>query len=428
MAELDNGDTSGAISAAATIPTPKWYVHLGENDIRGPSDSSTLKSLLEGAIIDGLTNVWCEGMEAWKPLAECEELRAVLGVDETCVGDFKPSGGVGDSDNLLEPENQPENRPLDERKHLLEPENQQKLTNPINSNDDATQRLQAKREKKKRYLQRRKQRIETGQWIDSRKNLSVYVHGLPPDTTLEEVASIFKKAGVIKIDPVTTLPKIKLYRDESGRLKSDARVTFVNKESVEFATKYLDNYYMRPDCVIHVEEAKYDPTKFKGKSMSASERSVMRKKYLAAKYEQERLQSWAEEVDDGSGRRIVICKPMFSRQQAEMHEAGSPFYSELRDEVAAEISKFVPVEKVTPIARHPQGVVCVKFRSSADAEIFIAKFNDRLFDGNRLSVYFFDGKSDLQAQTLPSRLPMVDPESDVDPVGVKRGEDRKSVV
>lgn len=69
----------------------------------------------------------------------------------------------------------------------------------------------------------------------------------------------------------------------------------------------------------------------------------------------------------------------------------------------AEITKFVPVDKVTPIPRHPQGVVCVKLKNSADAEIFISKFQGRVFDGRELQVYFFDGKTDLQSQTIPSK-------------------------
>ncbi|BAM39321.1 uncharacterized protein TOT_010001193 [Theileria orientalis strain Shintoku] len=216
--------------------------------------------------------------------------------------------------------------------------------------------------------------------------LVVYVSGLPKDTSLAEVAEVFKKAGLIKIDPLTTLPKIKLYTDENGDLKSDGTVTFVNKESVEFALRYLDNYHFRENCVIHVEPAKFEPrSNQQNKPVPASVKSELRKKYLAAKYEEERLKSWSDNLDDGTGRRIVISKPMFSMEDA------------------MEIKKYVEVEKVTPIARHPQGVVCIKFKNSLDAEVFISKFNNRLFDGRSLEVYFFDGKTDLQAQAFPSR-------------------------
>ncbi|ORM39381.1 HIV Tat-specific factor 1 -like protein [Babesia sp. Xinjiang] len=273
-----------------------------------------------------------------------------------------------------------------------------------------------KREKKKQYLQRKRQRIESGKWVDSsvgavavvfnlfQRNLSVYITGLPDDTTAEEIASVFRRAGVIKIDPITTMYKIKLYTDDSGKFKNDARVTFVNKESVDFAIRYLDNYHFRENCVIHVEEARYDPHKYQTKSTVTLSAEEMRKRYLAAKLEQDRLQSWGEDIDDGSGRRIVICKPMFTAEDAWEYEADDPFYDDLREEVTAEVTKFVPVEKVTPIPRHPQGVVCVKLKTSAEAELFIAQFQNRLFDGRQLQVYFFDGKSDLQAQSLPSKL------------------------
>lgn len=99
---------------------------------------------------------------------------------------------------------------------------------------------------------------------------------------------------------ISALPKIKLYTDETGKFKNDARVTFVNKESVDFAIRYLNNYHFREDCIIHVEEvcvsrlianlrqARYDPQKYKQRSPVPVTAEEMRKRYLAAKYEQER--------------------------------------------------------------------------------------------------------------------------------------------
>ncbi|UKK00622.2 hypothetical protein MACK_000696 [Theileria orientalis] len=321
-------------------------------------------------------------MDSWKPISECDELRQlVIDSDEK------------DSEDEVVPQ-VTEYGPASEQ-----PTASEDVT--VTEEDEAKKR---KREKKKQYLKRKKQRIESGQWVDSSKNCTVYVSGLPKDTSLAEVADVFKKAGLIKIDPLTTLPKIKLYTDENGELKSDGTVTFVNKESVEFALRYLDNYHFRENCIIHVEPAKFEPrTNQQNKPVPASVKSELRKKYLAAKYEEERLKSWSDSLDDGTGRRIVISKPMFSMEDAMRYEAGDKFYTELKDEIINEIKKYVEVEKVTPIARHPQGVVCIKFKNSLDAEVFISKFNNRLFDGRSLEVYFFDGKTDLQAQAFPSR-------------------------
>lgn len=106
-------------------------------------------------------------------------------------------------------------------------------------------------------------------------------------------------------------------------------------------------------------------------------------------------------MDDGTGRRVVIAKPMFSLEQAKKYTKGDEFYEKLRHEVYEEVIKFAEVDKITPMSRHPQGIVCLKFKTAKDAEIFIAAFKDRLFDGNKLDVYFYDGKTDLAAQCLP---------------------------
>lgn len=348
------------------------------------------------SFITSSSNVWRDGIESWTPISDLSELKTVV-IEET--RDAAVASGVASS-SPEEQETQDKFSEANVKTEEIQSNETEKETALVSPED--AERI-SKREKKRKYLQRKKKRIEEGQWLDSSKNLSVYIAGLPDDTTEEEVASVFRRAGVIKIDPMTTLPKIKLYTDDSGKFKNDARVTFVNKESVEFAIRYFDNYHFRENCIIHVEEARYDPQKHIKKPIAPHAAAEMRKRYLAAKYEQERLQGWTEEVDDGTGRRIVLCKPMFSSKDAEEHEADSDFYKELREEVIAEITKFVPVEKVTPIARHPQGVVCVKLKNSADAEIFISKFRGRIFDSRKLEVYFFDGKTDLQAQTIPSK-------------------------
>lgn len=377
----------------------KWYVQFEGNDIRGPCDVTLLKSLLETSVIGSTSNVWCEGMDAWRPLVEVDELSAHLPEADKCrstEGRNAPLENEGSHNNHVNDDANGVNQ------YDAGVAEEDKGGEPLSPEEEEARRR--KREKKKQYLQRKKKKIESGQWVDSSKNLSVYISGLPDDTTAEEVENVFKRAGVIKIDPMTTLPKIKLYMDENQKFKNDARVTFVNKESVQFAIRYLDNYHFRKDCIIHVEEARYEPQKSQKKNHVPLTTEEMRKRYLAAKYEQERLKGWTEELDDGTGRRIVICKPMFSPEDAEEHEADSDFYKELREEVLAEITKFVPVDKVTPIPRHPQGVVCVKLKNSADAEIVISKFQDRIFDGRKLQVYFFDGKTDLQAQTIPSKF------------------------
>ncbi|GFE54121.1 RNA recognition motif domain containing protein [Babesia ovis] len=350
------------------------------------------------SLVNDSSNIWHEGMESWHTISELDELDSFIS-EVSKQASTKPDSV---HQNIINNTIEGVSSPIDANAASADDKRSNNKDGATSPPVEDEERIR-KREKKKQYLQRKRMRMESGQWIDTSRNLSVYITGLPDDTTSEEIANVFRRAGVIKIDPLTTLPKIRLYTDDEGKFKNDARVTFVNKESVDFAIRYLDNYHFRENCVIHVEKAKYDPQKRQAKSSTVLSAEEMRKRYLAAKYEQDRLQSWDHDIDDGSGRRIVICKPMFSAEDAWEHEAGDQFYEDLREEVNAEITKFVPVEKVTPIPRHPQGIVCVKLKTSADAEIFISQFQDRLFDGRRLQVYFFDGKTDLQSQCLPSK-------------------------
>ncbi len=74
---------------------------------------------------------------------------------------------------------------------------------------------------------------------------SVYVQGLPPDTNEEEVTTYFQKCGVIRIDPITDAPSVKLYRNDAGDLKGDALVSYLRHESVGLAIQMLGGFDMR---------------------------------------------------------------------------------------------------------------------------------------------------------------------------------------
>lgn len=78
-----------------------------------------------------------------------------------------------------------------------------------------------------------------------KKNTAVYVTGLPLDTNIEEIAEYFKKGGVFVIDPLTGLPKIKVYHDSTGACKGDALVIYLREESVQLACQLLDDTRFR---------------------------------------------------------------------------------------------------------------------------------------------------------------------------------------
>lgn len=63
---------------------------------------------------------------------------------------------------------------------------------------------------------------------------------LPPDTTSEQLASVFSKAGVLLIGD-NGEPRIKLYYDDSGKFKGEALVMYFKEGSVDLAITLLDD-------------------------------------------------------------------------------------------------------------------------------------------------------------------------------------------
>ena len=59
------------------------------------------------------------------------------------------------------------------------------------------------------------------------------------------------------IDPRTGQAKIKVYTDESGLGKGDARICYSNIESVQMAIDWLSGSEIRPGFPVQVEEATF---------------------------------------------------------------------------------------------------------------------------------------------------------------------------
>lgn len=75
-----------------------------------------------------------------------------------------------------------------------------------------------------------------------KQNTAVYVTGLPPDATVEEVAELFsRKCGVIAEEIDSGRPRIKMYTDADGNFKGDALIVFFKPQSVDMAIMLLDD-------------------------------------------------------------------------------------------------------------------------------------------------------------------------------------------
>ena len=234
----------------------------------------------------------------------------------------------------------------------------------------------------------------------------VYVTGLPTDTTVDEVATVFGRAGILDLDPETQLPKIKLYRhkDGSNRLKGDASVCFARPESVGLALVLLDEAPFRPSVtnqnalVMRVTRAKFEQqgssydTK-RTKTLSNAQRKVARIAALQAV-------GWDEEGENGritGGRKglcIIVLKHMFTLQELAEAKDEDVVLAGLEKEIRQECAQWGTVEKITVFSKHPRGVLVVKFGQPHAASTAVKAFHGRQRQGRRIEATFWDGVTD----------------------------------
>ena len=75
---------------------------------------------------------------------------------------------------------------------------------------------------------------------------------MPKDITKEELKEYFGRCGMIRLDAVTGEESIRVYTDNEGVPKGDARIGFEMIESVDMAIEMLNDTEIRPGHKISV--------------------------------------------------------------------------------------------------------------------------------------------------------------------------------
>lgn len=230
-------------------------------------------------------------------------------------------------------------------------------------------------------------------WFEVKNNTSVYATGLPWDVTVEEVAEVFSKCGIIKEDEKRQ-PRIKIYRDQkTGMPKGDCLVTYLKLPSVDLAISLLDGAPFRPGGVgvMSVSKARFE---MKGETFVPKPKSKKSKKVLAA--QEAKLLGWGGFDDKLPAEKVtVVLRHMFEPDELLLDPDA---VEQLEVDVSSECTKLGPVDKVCVYKAHPQGVVSVRFRTEEAAQACITLMSGRWFGGRQIAAALWDGRTNFNVK------------------------------
>ncbi|CAI5743594.1 unnamed protein product [Peronospora destructor] len=405
------------LAAYCHVWTMIWY-YMAENAAdsskeatrTGPVTTQCLMQLFVKGEVDGMTFVWNQELDGWKPIGEVPLLKEFL---QEANDDLDREMKLQEQASEVPIEYQVFENELtdvlvaeDGKQYVFDTESKTYITPVDKINEELACLQEALAEAKIEEpialtvltasanetnvdidaAKKHKKKKKSDKWKRSKKNTWAYVNGLPLDVTVQEVHDHFAKCGVIQSDIVTGKPRIKLYQNkESGGLNGDGSVCYMKEASVELAVQLLDKSQIRPEWPIDVCPAEFQQ---KGGDFVKRKKKKIDTRAKIKMFEKEKALSWNEgEVNEPAGLRIVVIKHMFTPAEIE----DEAYEKELQEDIYGECSKIGEMSKITLFAKHMDGVVVIKFASSGSAARCVEIMNGRFFAGRKLECGFWDG-------------------------------------
>eukprot|EP01029_Cantina_marsupialis_P001302 TRINITY_DN11081_c0_g1_i1.p1 TRINITY_DN11081_c0_g1~~TRINITY_DN11081_c0_g1_i1.p1 ORF type:complete len:506 (+),score=173.53 TRINITY_DN11081_c0_g1_i1:142-1659(+) len=394
-----------------------WYFLDDSHQRQGPIQESSFPGYFEAGQLDGMSLVWNVTLEDWKSIAEVPHLKEMLQSSVAIEDDDE------EPENIIEgvyegPKTESEKRyttaegtkfewneeekqfekvsefstSVGENVETAKPEDtknqegEQKNNNSENKNENGKNPVKRKRKRKKKEG-----------WVKKKNHNWIYVTGLPSDVTENELLEFFKRCGAIMGDIFNNnKPRIKLYRDEMGESKGDAKLCFVKPEAVEMAINMLDGGVFREDGTrIKVTKADFQPYT-DARAEGLKKRKHTKEDIIKIRRATTQALSW----DTTAGRRQDMVVILHLHEPKDFEENADAVKQQLHDDIFLECSKIGEVSKVTVFDRNEEGAVIVKYKNADHAENCVAKMDGRFFGGKPLKSILWDGITNYKVEKV----------------------------